>query len=128
MSDLPTEEMSAAILHAAESVDDFLTTFFDWDLTPDDQRKMSEGVHRAIANAMEAVEPDGWEPIETIPQRLKKQRFEIIGHDARTGTSHVTYWTEYDWYDPDQHYYSEAPEFKPTHWLLLPPTPSPEGV
>jgi hypothetical protein len=84
---------------------------------------------RSIATALrEAGMVREWEPIETIPQRLKKQRFEIIGHDARTGTSHVTYWTEYDWYDPDQHYYSEAPEFKPTHWLILQPTPSPEGV
>lgn len=60
-----------------------------------------------------------WQPIETAP----KDDTEIIGHDIRTGTSHVTWW-DYGWRDPDAHYYSEVLEpFVPTHWMPLPKPP-----
>lgn len=58
----------------------------------------------------------GWMPIETAP----KDGGEFVGHDEATGTSHVTFWTGYGWYDPGQHYYSEAPAFKPTIWFAYP--------
>lgn len=59
-----------------------------------------------------------WQPIETAP----RDGTEIIGHDIRTGVSHVTRW-DYGWDDPDDHYYSEAPEYSPTHWMPLPSPP-----
>ena len=59
-----------------------------------------------------------WQDIETAP----KDGTEIIGHDAATGVSHVTCW-RYGWEDPDNHYYSEAPPFVPTHWTPLPTPP-----
>lgn len=65
-----------------------------------------------------------WQPIETAP----KDGTEIVGHDAKTGTSHVTCVWRGGWYDPDDHYYSEAPEFIPTHWMPLPPPPTTQGA
>jgi hypothetical protein len=60
-----------------------------------------------------------WQPIETAP----RDGTTIVAHDATTGTSHVTYWA-YGWHDPDSHYYSEAPEFRPTDWWPLPTPPA----
>ncbi|MCW2405087.1 hypothetical protein M2336_001716 [Sphingobium sp. B1D7B] len=60
-----------------------------------------------------------WQPISSAP----KDGAEFVAHDCETRTSHVTFWTGYCWHDPDNHYYSEAPEFVPTHWLPLPPPP-----
>lgn len=60
-----------------------------------------------------------WQPIETAP----KDGTEFAAYDKATGTKHVTWWDIYDWYDPDQHYYSEAPAFNPTHWMPLPAPP-----
>ncbi|NNH59479.1 hypothetical protein HLI01_22350 [Rhizobium laguerreae] len=64
-------------------------------------------------------ERDGWQPIGTAP----KDGSEIVAHDAATGTSHVTLWRHGGWHDPDRHYYSEAPDFVPTHWRSLPKPP-----
>ncbi len=63
-----------------------------------------------------------WQPIFTAP----KDGSEIVAHDAKTGTSHVTHWDRYGWHDPDSHYYSEAPDFDPTHWMPL--SSAPRGV
>lgn len=60
-----------------------------------------------------------WRPIDEAP----RDGTEIVGHDILTRVSHVTEWTGYKWDDPDDHYYSEAPEFNPTHWIALPEVP-----
>ncbi|GEM_PF-2122095 len=63
---------------------------------------------------------DGWFPIETAP----KDGTEFLAHDDATKTTHVTYANSNGYFhDPDSHYYSEAPEFKPTHWRPLPASP-----
>jgi hypothetical protein len=77
------------------------------------------GYLRHVALAILA-ERDGWQPIETAP----KDGTEIVAHDAATGTSHVTCWIHGGWHDPDSHYYSEAPDFVPTHWRPLPKPPA----
>lgn len=57
-----------------------------------------------------------WMDIDSAP----KDGTEIVALDSKTGTAHVTWWQiGYNWHDPDDHYYSEAPEFKPTHWTTL---------
>lgn len=62
---------------------------------------------------------DEWQPIETAP----KDGTEIVAHDSKTGRSHVTWCVLRHWHDPDDHYYSEASDFIPTHWMPLPPPP-----
>lgn len=57
----------------------------------------------------------GWLSVESAP----KSGDDLIMHDAATGTSHVSWWTGYKWHDPDEHYYSESPAFRPTHWMPL---------
>jgi hypothetical protein len=64
-----------------------------------------------------------WQTIETAP----KDGTEIVAHDASTRTSHVTCWSGGRWHDPDSHYYSEAPDFAPTHWAPLLPVPIDQG-
>ena len=62
----------------------------------------------------------GWQPIETAPQDDR----EFIAHDAKTGTTHVTFRDQWgDFHDPGSHYYSEEPAFVPTHWTDLIPRP-----
>lgn len=61
-----------------------------------------------------------WQPIDTAP----KDGVEIVGHDKATGVSHVTSFANGVWHDPDDHYYSEAPPFAPTHWMPLPDAPT----
>lgn len=76
------------------------------------------------ATALRSFVDGGWRPIETAP----KDETEIVGHDQKTGTSHVTWADRWgDWYDRDSHYYSEAPPFQPTHWMPLPTPPAVEG-
>lgn len=53
-----------------------------------------------------------WQPIETAP----RDGTEILALDEATGTAHVTWWWQGGWHDPDNHYYSEAPDFRPTLW------------
>jgi hypothetical protein len=53
---------------------------------------------------------------------------DIVGHDSRTGTSHVTSWSPYGWHDPDNHYYSEADDFNPDFWMPLPSPPASEAL
>lgn len=59
-----------------------------------------------------------WQGIESAP----KDGTEILAYDMATGASHVT-WTDQwgHWHDPGDHYYSESPEFVPTHWTPFTP-------
>ncbi len=82
----------------------------------------------AIAAAIRALSSqpvaDEWLPIETAP----KDGTEFLGHDASTKTTHVTFVNSNGYFhDPDSHYYSEAPEFKPTHWRPFPTPPEAQG-
>ena len=60
-----------------------------------------------------------WQPIETAP----KDGVEILGFDSKNKTYHVTIYDGYSWHNPDNHYYSEALGFYPTHWMPLPTPP-----
>ncbi len=74
------------------------------------------------ADADKLVEGDGWLPIDSAP----KDGTEVLGFDALTKIMHVTFCNQGYWHDPDSHYYSEAPNFNPTHWRPLPSVPSQE--
>jgi len=82
-------------------------------------RALSSPDHVADAGK---VEGDGWLPIEGAP----KDGTEVLGFDALTKIMHVTFCNQGYWHDPDSHYYSEAQNFNPTHWLPLPSAPSQE--
>ena len=59
-----------------------------------------------------------WLDIESAP----KDGTEFVGHDSKTGTSHVTWYVMLKrWHDPDDHYYSETEPFNPDLWTPLPP-------
>lgn len=82
--------------------------------------RSSEGIVSEIAGEGPAASTTTWQLIDTAP----KDGSEIVAHDAATGTSHVTLWRHGGWHDPDSHYYSDAPDFVPTHWMPLPKPPT----
>lgn len=89
------------------------------------RKEICEAIITAYLSAITPDEPRQWQPIETAP----RDGIEFLAHDAATKTTHVTYVNSNGYFhDPDNHYYSEAPDFVPTHWMPLPAASAQEDV
>jgi hypothetical protein len=109
MSDLPTEEMIEAGAAFAKNYETYNAE--GW-----------EEYVRDLYLAMRAVEPDGWQPIETAP---KDGTDVLVWAD---GGQYVAAWCQYftAFKIAPTAEYDNDPYVSATHWRPLPP--SPEGV
>ena len=79
---------------------------------------------KTTENALETLKQ--WQRIETkFPNQSPSREIgAVLAVDAATGVQKVSFMGQYGMSDPDDHYYSEADEWNPTHWMTLPPNPT----